>query len=305
MSWDGTAKGMCIGTRFPGKFSQIQTGARNESVGAMSAIATSNSIQLTRLIKATRGCVFAAWTKPGQIKQWFGPSSCHMLNAKVDLRVGGAYRFRVFNEEFGEMDVHGEYREIEEPSKLVYTWRWEDDPDWRNMESLVTVELLEKDGQTEVRVTHEGFPSDESAHNHEQGWKGALDKLQMRATLAAEMFGPGRFSWNELLTGDVDAAAAFYMKLFGWETAKFAGMDYTMFKKNGNEVGGLMKNPMSGPSHWLSYVTVENADASAGRVREFGGSVCKAPFDIPGVGRIAIAQDPEGATFGVFQPAAK
>src|SRR5947207_5290713 len=145
----------------------------------MSAIETTNSIQLTRLIKATRGCVFAAWTKPGQIRQWFGPPSCHMIHAKVDLRVGGAYRFRVFNEEFGEMTVHGEYREIKEPSKLVYTWQWEDDPDWEHVESVVTVELSERDGQTEVQVTHEGFPSDESAHNHEHGWNGGLDKLQM------------------------------------------------------------------------------------------------------------------------------
>jgi predicted enzyme related to lactoylglutathione lyase len=80
-------------------------------------------------------------------------------------------------------------------------------------------------------------------------------------------------------------------------------MPYTLFKKNGSEVAGLMKLPMPGvPPHWLNYVTVENADASAARVTELGGQVCKPPFDIPNVGRIAIVQDPQGAFLGIFQP---
>ena len=69
-------------------------------------------------------------------------------------------------------------------------------------------------------------------------------------------------------------------------------------------VGGMMAVPMPGvPPHWLNYVTVESADASAARVTELGGKICKPPFDIPNVGRIAIVQDPQGAFFGLFQMA--
>ncbi len=270
----------------------------------MSTSATSNSLQVTRLIKAPRERVFAAWTIADQIKHWFGPATCQVLDAQIDLRVGGKYRFHVTNEGMGEMAVGGEYREINASSKLVFTWQWEDDEDWENVTSVVTVVFTEKDGGTEVQITHEGLPTDEHAGRHEHGWNGCLDKLAARAAVMAEMKGPGQFSWNELLTSDVDAAAGFYTKLLGWAAVPMAGgMPYTLFKKNGTEVAGLMALPMPGvPPHWLNYVTVENADASAARVTELGGKICKPPFDIPNVGRIAIVQDPQGAAFGLFQP---
>ena len=84
------------------------------------------------------------------------------------------------------------------------------------------------------------------------------------------------------------------------------GMPYTIFKKNGMFVGGMMTLPMPGvPPHWLAYVTVENTDASAARVTALGGKVVAPPFDVPNVGRIAVVQDPQGAFFGLFQMAAK
>ena len=268
----------------------------------MSTPAESNRLQVTRHIKAPRERVFAAWTTPDQIKHWFGPASCSVLDAQIDLRVGGKYRFRV-NSGGEEMAVGGEYREISAPSKLVFTWQWEDDEDWAKITSVVTVEFTAKDGGTEVCVMHEGLPSSESAGRHEHGWNGCLDKLVARSAVMAELFGPGRFSWNELIAPDMEGAAAFYTKLLGWEAVPMAGgMHYTLFKKNGADVGGLMSIP-GVPPHWMSYVTVESADASAARAVELGGTICKPAFDIPNVGRIAIVQDPQGAAIGLFQPA--
>ena len=271
----------------------------------MSTSKPSASLQLKRFIQSPPERVFAAWTTPGQIKHWFGPATCRVLDAQVDLRVGGTYRFRVFNEPHGEMSVRGEYREVSAPAKLVFTWQWEDDPDWENVTSVVTVEFFGKDGGTEVQITHEGLPSAEHAGRHEHGWNGCLDKLAARAAAITEMNGPGQFSWNELLTSDVESAGAFYTQLFGWQTTPMPGdMPYLIFKKHEMFVGGMMKLPMPGvPPHWLAYVTVESADASAARITELGGKVCAPPFDIPNVGRIAVAQDPQGATFGLFQPA--
>ncbi len=81
------------------------------------------------------------------------------------------------------------------------------------------------------------------------------------------------------------------------------GMPYTLFEKGGIMAGGMMALPMPGvPPHWLAYVTVESADTSAARIAELGGKICKPPFDISNVGRIAIVQDPQGAFFGIFQP---
>ena len=261
------------------------------------------SLQVKRLIKAPRERVFAAFTTPSQIQHWFGPATCRVLDAQIDLRVGGIYRFHVCNDPNGEMTVSGEYREIVAPEKLVFTWRWLDDSDWENVESVVTVEFAEVEGGTEVRLNHEGFPNDESAGNHGRGWNGCFDKLQARALAFAEMKAPGRFGWNELLSGDVEGAVKFYTALFGWEAVPMpGGMPYTLFKKNGTEVAGLMKPPMPGvPPQWLPYVIVETADAAAALIAQLGGAVMVPPFDIPNVGRIAVARDPQGAMFGVFQ----
>lgn len=271
----------------------------------MNASNTASALQMKRLIKSSRERVFEAWTTPEQIPHWFGPATCRVLDAQIDLRVGGSYRFRVMSEKMGELVVSGEYREVKAPEKLVFTWKWEDDEDWDNLTSIVTVEFTEKEGGTEVALTHEGFPNDESAENHEHGWNGCLDKMAIRASVMAEVYGAGRFSWNELMAPNVEGAASFYTKLFGWDTESMpGGMPYTLFKQNGKEVAGLMQTKQPGsPAQWIPYVTVKSADEMAARLAELGGKVCAGPMDIPTVGRIAVAQDPQGATFGIFQRA--
>jgi uncharacterized protein YndB with AHSA1/START domain len=136
-----------------------------------------NVLKLQRTFAAPRERVFAAWTEPEQVKQWFGPEGCTASSVRADLRVGGEYRFAIKSEQYGEMAVRGEFREFTPPSKLVYTWQWEDDPAYANRETLVTVEFIDLGGSTEVRVTHENFPTPENVANHEHGWNGGLDKL--------------------------------------------------------------------------------------------------------------------------------
>ncbi len=114
---------------------------------------------------------------------------------------------------------------------------------------------------------------------------------------------PGHFSWNELITTEVEAAKKYYSNLFGWKMEGF-DQNYTILKKGDDAVGGLMKAPQPGmPSHWLAYITVENVDATAEQAAKLGGKVCAPPFDVPNVGRIAVLMDPQGAAFGVFKAA--
>jgi hypothetical protein len=117
---------------------------------------------------------------------------------------------------------------------------------------------------------------------------------------------PGQFAWNELMTTDVAGAKSFYTRLLGWTTEAFGGgMEYTLLKKDDEMVGGLMKAPQPGmPAHWLAYVMVEDVDATAAQAAKLGGKICKEPFDVPDVGRIAIVMDPQGAAFGLFKPEA-
>ena len=74
--------------------------------------------------------------------------------------------------------MHGEYRELQPDRKIVFTWRWEDDEEWEERDSVVTVELSDCDGGTEVRLTHEQLPSEESRDRHTEGWKSVLEKLE-------------------------------------------------------------------------------------------------------------------------------
>jgi uncharacterized protein YndB with AHSA1/START domain len=135
-------------------------------------------LRVTRAIPAPRERVFAAWTSPEEIKMWFGPETCRVVDAQVDLRVGGEYCFYISTPRLGEVSVRGQYREVTPPSKLVYTWRWEGNPAFEFGSSLVSVEFIEAGGSTTIRLTHEQLPSAESRDDHAQGWIGALDKLE-------------------------------------------------------------------------------------------------------------------------------
>jgi len=120
---------------------------------------------------------------------------------------------------------------------------------------------------------------------------------------------PGTFSYVELQTTDPEAAKAFYGGLFGWEPedADVGDMIYTMLRLDGKTVGALYEQreeqrSAGVPPNWLSYVTVEDADAMAARATELGGNVLAGPFDVLEAGRMAVLSDPQGAVFAVWQP---
>jgi predicted enzyme related to lactoylglutathione lyase len=123
---------------------------------------------------------------------------------------------------------------------------------------------------------------------------------------------PGTFSWVDLATIGAEGAKTFYTGLFGWEAEDTpAGPDlvYTMLKLEGRPVAGLYEmNPeqknQGVPPHWMSYVTVENADAVAEKAKGLQGNIIAEPFDVSDFGRMALIQDPTGAILAVWQPKA-
>src|SRR5438270_8759928 len=136
------------------------------------------SLEVKRLIKAPRDRVYAAWTDPAQLKQWFGPENVQTHDLVVDARVGGKFRWDLTNSEGEKMTCRGEYRELQPGKKIVFTWQWEDDEDWENHISIVTVELEDAAGGTALRLTHEQLPNAESRDGHTRGWSSALNKLE-------------------------------------------------------------------------------------------------------------------------------
>lgn len=136
------------------------------------------SLEVRRVINAPRDRVYAAWTDPAQLRQWFGPENVQTRNLVADARVGGKFQWDLTNPESEEMTVVGEYRELQPGRKIVFTWKWQDDEDWERRESIVTVEFSDCDGGTEVRLTHERLPSKESRDRHSEGWTSLLEKLE-------------------------------------------------------------------------------------------------------------------------------
>jgi len=139
-------------------------------------IAGADGLKIVRIVPAPREKVFKAWTDPTEIKQWWGPPGFTTPLAEVDLRVGGAYRIAMKPPDGEVLYVSGVYREVKPPSKLVFTWAWDEDGA-PGHESLVTVLFNERNGATEIVFSHERFKDAESRDNHAEGWNGLFDML--------------------------------------------------------------------------------------------------------------------------------
>ncbi len=120
---------------------------------------------------------------------------------------------------------------------------------------------------------------------------------------------PGALTWNELSTRDIPAATAFYAEVFGWssETTDMGPMTYTMWRLDGQEIGGMMdmpaEVPAEVPSHWLAYFGTADCDATVASATADGATLVAGPMDIP-TGRFAVMADPTGAMFAFIALAA-
>jgi uncharacterized protein YndB with AHSA1/START domain len=132
------------------------------------------TLRIARHYPFPRARVFQAWTDPQALRTWFAPNpAMEMPEVDVDLRVGGGYRLLLVAPDGERHCVSGVYREIDPPSKLVFTWSWAKAPE---RESIVTVELHDRDGGTDLVLIHEHL-AEIDRPNHEHGWNANLDRL--------------------------------------------------------------------------------------------------------------------------------
>lgn len=136
------------------------------------------SLEIVRFINVRANRIYEAWTDPAQLKEWWGPEGVRTRNLTAEVQVGGKYRWDLTSPDGEEMSAIGEYLELIPGKKIVFTWKWEDDEAWDNRTSVVTIELFERDGGTELRFRHEQLPSEESRDRHNEGWNSLLDGLE-------------------------------------------------------------------------------------------------------------------------------
>src|SRR5215207_2751016 len=122
---------------------------------------------------------------------------------------------------------------------------------------------------------------------------------------------PGTFCWAGLATSDPAGARLFYASLFGWDGEELAAGPagtFTMLRRGGREVAILYRQmpearAAGAPPHWTSFISVDDADATAARAKELGGgAVFRAPFEVPDAGRVAAIRDPTGAIVSLWEP---
>jgi uncharacterized protein YndB with AHSA1/START domain len=136
------------------------------------------SLTLVRLIRARPLIVFDAVTSAEGIAHWWGPDAGPVLLAEADPRVGGRYRVRFLRLlDDVQYECSGEFLEIVRPELVVISWHWRDGVPEPG-ESRVQFTLKPVSAGTELTLVHSQLRDDAGRLSHEDGWTGALNKLQ-------------------------------------------------------------------------------------------------------------------------------
>lgn len=137
-------------------------------------------LHLRRLVPASPERVFDAWTNPDELKQWWGPKDVRCVSAEVELREGGLYRIANELPDGSVLWIAGEFKRIDKPNLLVYTWAVSTaNPSSENPHcEQVSVHFEAHEQGTEIVLTHERIQSTALRDQHERGWIGCLDGLE-------------------------------------------------------------------------------------------------------------------------------
>lgn len=130
-------------------------------------------LRLTQFVSASVERVFDAWLDPLLLEEFMrtGPTQT-VGRVETDPRVGGRYMIEMVTEN-GAIPHHGEYRELDRPNRLAFTWN----SPHASPDSLVTLTFRAVPGGTEVTLEHDRFPSEQERGGHERGWTAILDRL--------------------------------------------------------------------------------------------------------------------------------
>lgn len=143
----------------------------------MSAHPSGLQLALTCALPAPRERIFRMLTEPAELVKWWGPRGFTLPEVELDLRVGGRYRFAMKPPDGDVFHLSGELREIDPPSRLVYTFRW-DEPHPDDRETLVELSLAAKGDATEVSLSQGSFATEERRALHESGWTESFERLR-------------------------------------------------------------------------------------------------------------------------------
>ena len=139
--------------------------------------ARTHDLTLSRRFGVPRQDVWRAWTTCETDNQWSAPEGFTISQCRIDARAGGTWEITMRQSSGESLTVGGTYREVQAPERLVSTHAWRSADGSRGHETVMTVDLAERDGGTEMTLRQTGFDSAESRDGHRDGWSQCFDKL--------------------------------------------------------------------------------------------------------------------------------
>jgi uncharacterized protein YndB with AHSA1/START domain len=134
-------------------------------------------LRLKLILPARRSVVYGALGDPGELAKWWGPRGFTAPSVEFDPRVGGSFRIAMQPPDGDLFYLSGEFREVDPPARLSYTFRW-DPPDSSDRQTVVTLSLQDRGEQSEVLLTQGEFATEERLALHKQGWIESFARLE-------------------------------------------------------------------------------------------------------------------------------
>ncbi len=134
-------------------------------------------LELERVLPAPAPDIFAAFSDPNELEQWWGPEGFTIPSLEFQPRVGESYRIEMQPPEGDPFYLTGEFREVDPPDRLAYTFAWED-PDPDDVETVVVLSFRELGESAEVGLTQGPFKTEARRALHRDGWTDSFDKLE-------------------------------------------------------------------------------------------------------------------------------
>jgi uncharacterized protein YndB with AHSA1/START domain len=135
------------------------------------------TLELTRVLPAARSVVFAAFADPTELARWWGPEGYHVARLDYEPRIGGGYRIEMQPPEGDPFHLIGEFREVDPPARLGYTFVWEP-PNPDDVETTVGLSFGDLGESTEVALTQGPFKTEARWALHRDGWTESFQKLE-------------------------------------------------------------------------------------------------------------------------------
>jgi uncharacterized protein YndB with AHSA1/START domain len=134
------------------------------------------TLRLEKRLRVTPATAFIVCVDATQLAEWWGPSGFTSPSIQLDARVGGTYRIAMQPPDGELFYLRGEFREVDPPHRLVYTFEWED-PDPDDRETLVTLAFVETADGTTVALEQAPFATRDRYELHRSGWTEAFVRL--------------------------------------------------------------------------------------------------------------------------------